>query len=181
MSISWRQFKIDLQDGGHLGCLIRSILAIFICKLSRYFLPSFESSSLSIHEKRKIDFQDRCHLGSEMTAEIQDGCHGYFYLQVSLIDILPTKFRVNCPFGSEKRKIDFQDGCHGVIISKTFSESMGHSRAGNYHAKSQNRAKIELIQDFMSVPVICNLMKIQTKMKSLPSGQSFLNYMSNGD
>ena len=29
--------------------------------------------------------------------------------------MLPTKFRVNWPFGSgEERKIDFQDGCHGA-------------------------------------------------------------------
>ena len=42
-----------------------------------------------------------------------------------------------------------------AIISTTFSESMGHSRAGNYHDNSPNRAKIELVQDFMSVPVIC--------------------------
>ena len=28
--------------------------------------------------------------------------------------MLPSKFGVNCPFGSgEKRKIDFQDGDHG--------------------------------------------------------------------
>ena len=27
--------------------------------------------------------------------------------------MLPTKFQVNWPFGSEEAKIDFQDGCHG--------------------------------------------------------------------
>ena len=34
---------------------------------------------------------------------------------VQVPQMLPTKFRVNWPFGSEKkRKIDFQDGCHGA-------------------------------------------------------------------
>ena len=34
-----------------------------------------------------------------------------FDLQVTLM--LPTKFRVNWPFGSGEEAIDFQDGCHG--------------------------------------------------------------------
>ena len=32
---------------------------------------------------------------------------------------------------------------------------MGHSRVGNYHANRPNSAKIKLVQDFISVPVIC--------------------------
>ena len=37
-----------------------------------------------------------------------------FDLQVTLI--LPTKFRVNWPFGPEKNKTDFPDGRHGFPV-----------------------------------------------------------------
>ena len=59
-----------------------------------------------------------------------------------------------------------------AIIRTTFPKSMGHLRAGNYHANSPTALKSNL-QDFMSVPVIESLMKIQSKMKSLhvSSGQ----------
>ena len=36
------------------------------------------------------------------------------------------------------------------IVLTTFSEG-----TGNYHAKSPNRPKIKLVQDFMSVSTIC--------------------------
>ena len=42
-----------------------------------------------------------------------------------------------------------------AINSKTFSESMGQSRVGNYHANSPNCIKIEHVEDFISVPIIC--------------------------
>ena len=42
-----------------------------------------------------------------------------------------------------------------TIISTTFSKSMGHSKIGNYHANNPYHTKIELVQYFKSVPVIC--------------------------
>ena len=42
----------------------------------------------------------------------------FFDLQVTLM--LPTKFQVNWPFGSEKWKLDFQDGHHGSHLAFLF-------------------------------------------------------------
>ena len=52
-----REAKIDLQDvghGDHLGFPIGTILAILIYKLSRCFLPCFNSTDLSVQEKKRI-------------------------------------------------------------------------------------------------------------------------------
>ena len=58
---------LDSQDGrndGHLGFPTRTISATFVLQITRYFLASFESNSLSDQgKKRKIDFQDGCHDG----------------------------------------------------------------------------------------------------------------------
>ena len=65
-----------------------------IYKSPQCFLPSFESIGLSVQEKkRKIDFQDGGHLGFPIGTilAISD-------LQVT--PMLPTKFRVDWPFGS---------------------------------------------------------------------------------
>ena len=100
--------KIDFQDGGHLGFLRGTILAFLTYKSLWYFLPRFKSISLLVQEKKpKIDFQDgphSHHLG------FQDGCHGpqlWFPIgtilaifDLKVIPMLPTKFRVNWPFGS---------------------------------------------------------------------------------
>ena len=83
--------------GGQLGFTIGTILAILIYESSQCFLPSFESTGLSVQaKKRKIDFQDGCH----------GGHLGYpigtilviFDLQVTSMS--PTKFGVNWPFGA---------------------------------------------------------------------------------
>ena len=51
-------------NGGQLGFTIGTILAILIYESPQCFLPSFESTGLSVQEKkRKIDFQDGCHGG----------------------------------------------------------------------------------------------------------------------
>ena len=42
-----------------------------------------------------------------------------------------------------------------LLSSAHFPKFMGHSRVGNYHANCPNHAKIKLVQDFISVPVIC--------------------------
>ena len=79
---------------GHLGFWIRTILAIFIYKLPRYFLTSFESTGLLV-KMFKPDFPDGGH-GSHFGF-----CIGtsfiIFYVQVALI--FPTKFRVDWPLG----------------------------------------------------------------------------------
>ena len=63
-----------------------------------------DASYLLVHEKkRKIDFQDG-HLGSHLGYQIRK-ILAIFDLQVSLM--LPTKFRVNWPFGSEEAKDRF--------------------------------------------------------------------------
>ena len=69
---------------------------IFIYRMSKHFLPNFESFGLLIWEKRhKTDFQDGAHLGFPNRTIL-----AIFYLQVARI--LPTKFWVNWPFGSEE-------------------------------------------------------------------------------
>ena len=70
-----------------------------------------ESIGLSVQEKkRKIDFQDGGH-GGHLGFPIGT-ILAIFDLQVT--PMLPSKFRVNWPFGSgEEAKIDFQDGGHG--------------------------------------------------------------------
>ena len=75
------------------------------------FLPSFESTGLSVQEKRrKIDFQDGCHGGhlGYPTGTI------LAILDLQVTPMTPMKFGVNWPFGAgEEPNIDFQDGGHG--------------------------------------------------------------------
>ena len=94
---------IDFQDGGHgghLGFQTWTIVFIFLIYMSsRCFLQSFKSGGCWVQEKKqKIDFQDDGHGGHleyliETILSILD-------LQVTLM--LPTKFHVNWPFGSEE-------------------------------------------------------------------------------
>ena len=73
------------------------ILAIFDLQVTKCFLPGFESTGLSVQEKkRKIDFQDGCH-----------GAHPGFTIgmilaifDLQVTPMHPTKFGVNWPFGS---------------------------------------------------------------------------------
>ena len=108
-----KKWKINFQDGHHLGIPIGTILLFFIYKLPRCFLPSFESIGLPVQKKkRKRDFEDG-HYGGNLGFPI-GMIWAIFDLQVNLM--IPTKFQVNWPFGSgEKAKIDFQDGRHGGI------------------------------------------------------------------
>ena len=73
-----------------------------IYKSPQCFLPCLESIGLSVQEKkRKIDFQDGGHLGFPIGSILAT-----FDLQVT--PMLPSKFRVNWPFGSgEKTKNRF--------------------------------------------------------------------------
>ena len=72
-------------------------LAIFDLQVTKCFLPSFESTGLSVQEKKwKIDFQDGCH-----------GAHPGFTIgmilaifDLQVTPMLPTKFGVNWPFSS---------------------------------------------------------------------------------
>ena len=73
--------------------------------LPRCFLSSFKSVGLLFQEKkRKIDFQDKIHLGFPIGTILAT-----FYLQVT--PKLPTKFHVNWPFSSGEA-IDFKHGGH---------------------------------------------------------------------
>ena len=50
---------MDFQDGGHLGFLIGTILAVFDLQVTPRFLASLESTGLSVQEeKQKIDVQE---------------------------------------------------------------------------------------------------------------------------
>ena len=80
-----------------------------IYKSPRCFLPSFESTGLSVQEKkRKIDFQDDRHLGFPIGTILA-------LSDLQFIPMLSTNFRVNWPFGSgkEAKKNEFQEGRHG--------------------------------------------------------------------
>ena len=57
----------------------------------------------------KIDFQDGCHC--DHLGFLIRGFLAIFNLQIT--PLLPTKFQVNWPFGSEEAKKDFQDGGPG--------------------------------------------------------------------
>ena len=65
------------------------------------------------------------------------------------------------------------------LSSAQHSESMGHTKAGNYRDNSPNCAKTELIQDLCWFSLSASLTKIISKKKSLSSGHHFLHCMSN--
>ena len=158
--IQEKRRKIDFQDGchgGHLGFLIRMILAIFDLQVTPMFpnkfrvnwpfgsgkannrfsrwppwWPSwisnqnnfsyFQSTShskasypgwrigLSVQEKMwKIDFQD-----CPMAAILDFGSERfYFFFDLQVTLMLPTKFRVSWPFSSGEKVKNYQDGSHG--------------------------------------------------------------------
>ena len=89
-------------------------------RFSRWLPLWFKSNGLSFQEKkRKIDFQDGRHLGY-LTGRIL----AIFDLQVP--PVLPTKFQVNCPFGSGgetknrfSRWISHRNGFSCFFISKS--------------------------------------------------------------
>ena len=58
------------------------------------YQTNFESFGLLVQEKFNIDFQNGGHVGFQTRTDLT-----IFDLQVT--QILPTKFRVNWPFGSE--------------------------------------------------------------------------------
>ena len=93
--------KIDFQDGRHLGCPIKLILAIFDLQVTPCFLPCFKSIGLLVQEKKqKIDFQEGCH-GSHLGFP-SGTILTIFDLQVTLM--LPTMYLVNWPFGSKEEE-----------------------------------------------------------------------------
>ena len=67
LSVQDKKFKIDFQGGncsGHLGYLIRMILAISNLQSPQCFLSSLKSVGLSVQEKKgKIDFEEGGHGG----------------------------------------------------------------------------------------------------------------------
>ena len=101
MPVNWAWSFEQTLNGGQLGFTIGTILAIFDLRVT----PSFESTGLSVQEKRrKMDFQDGCHGGhlGYPTGTIL----AIFYLQVTPMS--PTKFGVNWPFSAgEEAKYRF--------------------------------------------------------------------------
>ena len=95
LSAQEMKWKIDFQDGSHLGLTIGRNLAIFDIQVTQMPPTSFESTGLSVQEKRKIDFQDDGH-GGHLGFPIGT-ILAIFDLQVTLL--LPTKFRVNWLLG----------------------------------------------------------------------------------
>ena len=80
-----------------------------IYKSPKCFLPSFESTGLSVQEKKwKIDFQDGCH-----------GTHPGFTIGMILAIyksswcFLASLESIGLSVQEKKQKIDFQDGRHG--------------------------------------------------------------------
>ena len=74
-----------------------------ICKSPRWFIPSFKSTGLSVQKKWKIDFQDGHHIG-HLGFPI-GRILAIFDLKVT--PMLPIKFQVNWPLGSEEAKNRF--------------------------------------------------------------------------
>ena len=61
-----KKLNIDFQDSGHsghLGFLIRSILAIFDLQVTLMLPTKFRVMDFWVQKKRKIDFQDSRHGG----------------------------------------------------------------------------------------------------------------------
>ena len=61
-----------------------------------------------------------------------------------------------------------------------FSQPMGPSRTGNCHASSLKWTKIELVQDFMHVLVICKIDEYLIKTEVSIGRRHFPHYMSMG-
>ena len=84
------------------------VALLLIYKPPRCFLPNFESTGLSVQEKKpKLDLQD----------DRECKCHGHGHHDLkNRIQMLPTKFRVNWPFvsGEEAQNI-FSNGDHAMM------------------------------------------------------------------
>ena len=80
LSVKEKKLKIDVQDGGHGGHLeyfrLKRLKLLFIYKLPQYLLTSFELIG---------------HLGFPIETSL-------FNLDLQVVPILPTNFRVNWPF-----------------------------------------------------------------------------------
>ena len=129
-----RSKKQHFQDGCHLGFPIGTILAIFIYKSPRSFLPSVKSIGLSVQEKKwKIDFQD----GDQLLFSTQT-ILATFDLQVT--PMLPTKFQVNWPSSSEETKNKFSRWWPSLISDRNdfhYFKSTSHPDA-SYQVSSQS-------------------------------------------
>ena len=92
-------------NGSQLRFTIGTILAVFDLRVTPILPTKFQSTGLSVQEKRrKIDFQDGCH-GGHLGYPI-GMILAIFDLQVTPMS--PTKFGVNWPFGAgEEAKYRF--------------------------------------------------------------------------
>ena len=130
-----------------------------IYKSPKCFLPSFESTGLSVQEKKqKIDFQDGCH--SPHPGFTIGMILAIFDLQV--IPMLPTKFGVKWPFGSGEDLIvlGFNDTStlEGHFVSsprerekRDRRESRGDEREGQ--GRKRNRNESEETEEIKTFPL----------------------------
>ena len=108
-----KKLNIDFQDsghGGHLGFLIRMILAIFDLQVTLMLPTKFRVMDFWVQKKRKIDFQDSRHLGFIIGMILAI----LFLIYKSPKCFLPSFESTGLSVQEKKRKIDFQDGCHGA-------------------------------------------------------------------
>ena len=107
LSVQEKKWKIDLQDGRHLGFPIRMILGIFDLQVIPMLPTTFWVNwPFGSGKEAKKEFQYGCH-GDDFEFPIET-ILAVFDLQVT--QMLPTKFRVNWPFCSgEEANKDFQD------------------------------------------------------------------------
>ena len=93
------QYNKHKQDGSHLVFPIRMILATVNLQVTSILPMNYESTALSVQEKKfKTDFQDGHH-GRNLGFPIAT-IRAIFYLQVT--PMLTTNFQVNMPFSSEE-------------------------------------------------------------------------------
>ena len=111
LSVQEKMFKTDLQGGHHshnLGFPIATIELFLICKSPQCFLPSLESTGLSVQKKKgKNRFSKWL---PSWISDLKD--FSYFYINKSSRCFLPI-FKSTGPLVQEnKRKKEFQDGHH---------------------------------------------------------------------
>ena len=109
LSVQEKKRKIDFQDCGHLGFSIRTILAILDLQVTLMLPTKFRVSwLLGLGEEAKNRFSRRLPWRPSLIYDRHD-----FLIYKSPQYFLPSFESTGLSFQKEKRKIDFQDGCHG--------------------------------------------------------------------
>ena len=109
LSIQEKRFKIDFQDGncgGHLVFPIGEILAIFDLQVTLMILTKVQVNWPSSSGEAKYRFSSG-HLGFPIGKILA------FLIYQAPLCFLPSFKTIDLSVQEKKRKIDFQDGCHG--------------------------------------------------------------------